>query len=123
MLSFPLWRTLYGYCRWSIIKDKLESDDTTGLIHDRVSECETREKEGKETGKESHQSQGAVKSPSVLQCWPLLIYSTGRLRTSQHSHSHGYMCERTCRDTHMEVCICAMGDRKEYIYTYTHCKK
>lgn len=53
------------------MKDKLESDDTTGLICDGVSECGSGDKEGKEAGKESDQSQGAVKSPSVPRCQPL----------------------------------------------------
>lgn len=69
LLSFPLWRTLHGYCRQGIIKDKLERDDTTGLIRDGASECGTGETEGKEAGKESEQ--GSVMSPSVPQRRPL----------------------------------------------------
>jgi len=114
-LSFPLWMTLHGYCRQGLVKDKLERDDTTGLIRDGVRECGTGEMEGKKAGKESEQSQGSVMSPS--ESTSPLIYSAGLLRTSQHTHSHGCMCVRTRGDTHMEVCISCGG--QEGVKTHT----
>ncbi len=72
---------------------------TTGLILDGVSECETGEKEGKEAGKESHHSRGAVKSLSVLQCRPLCWF----IVPGGWEHHNTLAHTDTCGRKHVEM--------------------